>query len=334
MGRVDRGRCRGSVIVWIGFLVVVLAVLAADLGVLHRRPHEPTTLEALTFAGATLILALAFAAFLFVAYDAHWFGLGSAVTEGRPHVGVDAAVTFLTGYVVELSLSLDNVFVIAVLFAHLRIPRVNQHRVLFWGVLGALVMRGAIIAGGTALLARYHWVTYLLGAFLVFTAARMLISTPAAEEPDERWLVAWLNRHFRVSADLHGDRFTIVKDGVRWLTPLAVALVLVETTDLVFAVDSIPAVFAVTNDPLIVFTSNVFAILCLRSLYFGLANLIDRFRHLHTSLAVVLAIIGIKMLAADYVDRALGDAGNLVTLGLVMACLGGGILASLRTSTR
>lgn len=189
-------------------------------------------------------------------------------------------------------------------------------------------MRGSMIAGGTALVTRFHWVMYAFGAFLVVTAARMLMSREKEDSPEERWVVRWLNANFRVTKEFHEQRFSILRDGKRWLTPLAIALVLVETTDLLFAVDSIPAIFAVTTDPFLVFTSNVFAILCLRSLYFGLARLIERFRYLNVSLAAILGIVGLKMLFAGPVDRWLGESQNVAMLGLVLGLLGAGAIVS------
>jgi len=323
-------------IMWGGFIALILIVLALDLGVFNRRPHAPTIPQALGLAGVTAILALLFAVFLYQAYGHHWAGLGlvpDAVSH-RANDGRLATVKFLTGYIVELSLSMDNVFVIALIFEHLKIPLALQHRVLFWGVLGALVMRGAMIAGGTALVARYHWVLYLMGAFLVYAAARMLLTKGSDSAPGESGLVRFLNRRFRVTAELHGGRFRVVRDGKRWITPLLVALLLVESTDLIFAVDSIPAIFAITTDSFLVFTSNVFAILCLRSLYFGLAHLIAKFRYLKTSLALILGIVGVKMLAAEWVDSVLGDAVNFWMLGTVAAVITIGAGASVLADRR
>lgn len=317
-------------LIWAGFLLFILGILALDLGVFNRRDHVPSGREAVAFTAGTVVLALVFAAFVFEAYSQHWQGLGLGIdpVDGRPNDGRTAAVKFLTGYIVELSLSMDNVFVIALIFSHLRVPLKYQHRVLFWGILGALAMRGAMIAGGAALVARYHWVMYVFGAFLVVTSAKMLFAKEREEAPEERWIVRWLNRHFRVTRDFHEQRFSVIIEGARWLTPLAVALVLVETTDLLFAVDSIPAIFSITADPFLVFTSNVFAILCLRSLYFGLADLIRKFRYLNVSLAVILGLVGLKMLAGNAVARWLGESQNTVMLSAVIAILVAGAVAS------
>ncbi|MBM4192914.1 MAG: TerC family protein [Gemmatimonadetes bacterium] len=317
-------------IVWIAFLVIVVAILALDLGVLNRDDREPTMRQALGFTAGCVVLALVFAVGVSWAYDVHWQGLGLVpdAIDGRMNTGHTAAVKFLTGYVVELSLSIDNVFVIALIFSHIGVPPRFQHRVLFWGILGALIMRGLMIGAGAALVARYHWILYVFGAFLVLTAVKMLFATPKDEAPEERWIIRWLSRHFRVAKEFHGHDFVIVRDGVRWLTPLAVALVLVETTDVIFAVDSIPAIFAITTDPFLVFTSNVFAILCLRSLYFGLAGLIRVFRYLSVSLALILGIVGMKMLAGKLVVRWLGESANIVMLAVVLGILLAGVVAS------
>jgi tellurite resistance protein TerC len=316
--------------IWLGFIAFVLGILALDLGVFHRRDHVPSALEALTFTGASMLLALAFSGLLLFAYDQHWQGLGLTpdAIDGRLNDGHAAAVKFLTGYIVELSLSMDNVFVIALIFGHLGVPQKYQHRVLFWGILGALVMRGAMIAGGAALVSRYHWVIYVFGVFLVVTSVKMLFAKPKEASAEERWIVRWLNRHFRVTKEFHEQHFIVTRDGKTWITPLAVALILVETTDLVFAVDSIPAIFAITTDPFLVFTSNVFAIICLRSLYFGLANLITKFRYLNVSLALILGLVGLKMLFPGVTARLFGESQSVIMLSTVVAILASGAVVS------
>jgi tellurite resistance protein TerC len=315
---------------WIGFLGFVFVLLALDLGVFNKKVHAPSMKEALAFTAGVMALALVFTAVVWAAYHNQWLGLGSHVdaVDKQVNDGRLAAVKFLTGYVIELSLSMDNVFVIALIFAHLRIPVHLQHRTLFWGILGALMMRGAMIGVGAALVARYYWILYLFGAFLVYTGVRMLFTTDSDGAPGETWVMRQLRKFFPVTEDFHGARFTIVLNGRVWLTPLAVALVLVETTDLIFAVDSIPAIFAITADPFLVFTSNVFAILCLRSLYFGLAGLLQRFRYLKVSLAVILALVGTKMLAAKWLIAWIGESLNFWMLGLVAGILLVGAVAS------
>jgi tellurite resistance protein TerC len=321
---------------WIGFLAFVGALLALDLGVFNKKAHAPSMKEALLFTGGVMVLALMFTALVWVGYHNHWLGLGNHVdaVDGRVNDGRLAAVKFLTGYVIELSLSMDNVFVIALIFQHLRIPTHLQHRVLFWGILGALAMRGAMIGVGAALVARYHWILYLFGAFLVYTGIRMLVTTGEEDAPGETWVMRKLRKTFPITEDFHGSHFTVTLNGRMWLTPLAVALVLVETTDLIFAVDSIPAIFAITADPFLVFTSNVFAILCLRSLYFGLAGLIERFKYLKVSLSVILALVGVKMLTSKWLVQWFGESLNFWMLGLVAGILLAGALASMRDDKR
>ncbi len=316
---------------WAGFLALVLLLLALDLGVFNKKAHAPSIKEALGFAAFTVALALGFAGFVYVAYQSHWQGLGTAVdaVDHQVNGGRLAAVKFLTGYVIELSLSMDNVFMIALIFQHVKVPPALQHRVLFWGILGALAMRGAMIGAGAALVARYHWILLLFGAFLVFTAVKMLLAREKEKTPNDAFIVRWLNKHFRVTKEFHGTKFQIVQKGKRYFTPLVVALVLVESTDLLFAVDSIPAIFAITTDAFLVFTSNVFAILCLRSLYFGLAGMIQRFKYLNASLAVVLGFVGVKMLLGDRMRDALGTNANLWTLAVISLILATGAVASI-----
>jgi tellurite resistance protein TerC len=317
-------------LLWGGFLLFIGVILAIDLGVLNREAHVVQMREALQFTAFTIALACGFAVFAYFAYEQHWFGLGlqidsvdRVVNDGRL-----AAVKFLTGYVIELSLSMDNVFVIALIFQHLRVPPQYQHRVLFWGILGALVMRGAMIGIGAGLVARYHWVIYLFGVFLVITALKMLFAKDAHGAPDETWVIRALRRRFPVTDRYHEQHFLVTLNGRTYLTPLAIALVLVETTDLIFAVDSIPAIFAITADPFLVFTSNVFAILCLRSLYFGLAGLIERFRYLKVSLAIILLLVGVKMLVAEPLKALVGPNLNFWLLGVIALVLASGAVAS------
>jgi tellurite resistance protein TerC len=263
---------------WAGFILCVLIFLALDLGLFHRLARVVKFKEAAAWSAVWFALAMAFAAAM-----AHW--------RGR-----EEAVQFTTGYIIELSLSMDNVFVIALIFAFFRVPSQYQHRVLFWGILGALLMRGVMIAAGAALVQRFQWTLYLFGAFLVFTGVKMLFAKNEGVHPEKNPLVRCTRKFFPVTTELYGQKFFTRLDGRRMLTPLALVLLVVETTDLIFALDSIPAIFAVTTKPFIVFTSNVFAILGLRSLYFLLAGAIGYFRYLKVGLSVVLAFVGIKML--------------------------------------
>ena len=263
---------------WAGFILCVVFFLALDLGVFHRKSHVVKFKEALGWSLVWVTLSMLFA--------------GALV----PLRGRQESVEFLTGYIIELSLSMDNVFVIALIFAYFRVPSQHQHRVLFWGILGALLMRGAMIAAGSALIQRFQWTLYLFGAFLVFTGIKMLFVTDEGVHPEKNPVIRLARKFFPITADFDGQKFTGRMAGKFALTPLALVLLTVETTDLIFALDSIPAIFAVTTKPFIVFTSNVFAILGLRSLYFVLAGAIDYFRYLKVGLSLVLAFIGAKML--------------------------------------
>jgi tellurite resistance protein TerC len=318
---------------WGGFIAFIVFMLALDLGVLNRKVHVVSIREAMVFTIICVVLAFAFSGFLYFAYDRNIADLGLTVDaiDGVRNEGHLAWVKFVTGYLIELSLSADNVFVMAILFSFLKVPQQFQHRVLFWGILGALVMRGVMIVAGASLVSRYHWVLYIFGAFLVFTAIRLFMARDASQEetPPAPGVLRFIQRWMPITTAYHGSKFVVRIDGKLFLTPLAVALVFIETTDLVFAVDSIPAIFAITADPFIIFTSNVFAILGLRSLYFALAGAIEKFRYLRASLAIILAVVGIKMLTADLLKSWIGPDANFYLLGLVAAILIGGIIASL-----
>jgi tellurite resistance protein TerC len=323
--------------IWGGFLLFILVVLALDLGVINRKAHVVSVKEALVFTVAVFVMAALFDVFVYFAYENHWLGLGQSIdrVDGVVNDGRLAAVKFFTGYIIEVSLSADNVFVIAMIFEHLRVPPKYQHRVLFWGILGALAMRGAMIGLGAQLVARYHWILYVFGLFLVYTALKMLWSkSDESADPDEAIVMRLVRRLFPVCQDYRESHFMIREGGRLMLTPLAVALVLVETTDLIFAVDSIPAIFAITADPFIVFTSNVFAILGLRSLYFALAGAIAKFRYLKVSLAAILGLVGVKMLAAEWLKDVIGPSFNFYLLGIVALILVIGVLASLAAARR
>jgi len=263
---------------WAGFILCVVVALALDLGVFHRQAHVVKFKEALTWSSIWFTLSMIFAAALV------------------PLRGKTEAVQFVTGYLIELSLSMDNVFVIALIFAYFRVPSQYQHRVLFWGILGALIMRGLMIGAGAVLIQRFLWTLYVFGAFLIFTGLKMLFVSDDEIHPEKNFVLRLAKKYFRVTPDFHGQKFAIRQEGRFMLTPLALVLLMVETTDLIFAVDSIPAVFAVTTKPFIVFTSNVFAIHGLRARYFVLAGAIEYFRYLKIGLSFVLVFIGVKML--------------------------------------
>jgi tellurite resistance protein TerC len=312
-------------LLWAAFVVFVLIMLALDLGVINRQAHVIKIREAAVWTGFTVVLALLFNLALYFMYEHHWLGIG--LGEGQEPTGAKAAVQFLTGYIVELSLSLDNVFVIALIFQYFRIPPLYQHRVLFWGILGALVMRGAMILAGTALIQRFEWVIYVFGAFLIFTAVKMLITRSETMHPERNYLVRVARRLYPYSPDLDGQRFFTRMDGRRAMTPLFLVLLLVESSDILFAVDSIPAIFAITRDPFIVFTSNVFAILGLRSMYFAISGAMERFRYLKSSLVFVLAFVGTKMLLSHHYHIP-GPVSLAVIVGILLV----GIIASLATT--
>jgi tellurite resistance protein TerC len=295
---------------WIGFNAFVLVMLAIDLFVFHKEAHEVTSTEAATWTCVWVALALI-------------FGAGVYGFMGR-----DAGMEYFAGYVIEKALSVDNIFVFVLIFSFFRVPLRYQHRVLFWGILGALVMRAAMIVAGAYLIHQFHWVIYVFGAFLVFTGIRMATQVEHDIEPESNPVIRLLRRIFPVSNVYHGQKFfvRVAVDG-RWrfvATPLFVVLTLVETTDLIFAVDSIPAIFAVTDDPFIVYSSNVFAILGLRALYFLLADVIHRFHYLKAGLSAVLVFVGTKMLIADLYKIPIG-----LSLGVIVLVLAASITASL-----
>lgn len=303
---------------WGGFLVFVFIMLALDLGVFNKKDHVVSTKEALAWTGVWIAISLCFNVLLYFMYENHWFGIGVGLD------GKDAAVEFFTGYLIEKSLSLDNIFVIALIFGYFKVPAQYQHRVLFWGILGALIMRGVMIAAGAAMIKNFTWTVYVFGAFLIITAIRMLRSSHDEVNPDNNWLVKLAKRVYRVSSGYVGHDFFTKIDGKRAMTPLFLVLLVVESSDVLFAVDSIPAIFAVTHDPYIVFTSNIFAILGLRSLYFALASLLDKFRYLKESLVVVLAYVGAKMIASHHIPIP-----PWVSLLVIVGVLTIGVVASI-----
>ena len=300
---------------WAGFGAFVLTMLALDLGVFHRKAHEAKMSEALTWSGTWVGLSLLFNLGIYLG----WIGAYAGAAARQ-----QAALDFLTSYVIEYSLSVDNVFVFAVMFSYFAVPPVFQHKVLFWGILGAFVMRAAMIFAGIALLHAFHWVIYLFGAILIFGGVKLWRNEEVEIDPQKNPVVRLVRRFMPVARGDHGQRFFVRENGALAATPLFVVLVLVEWTDLVFAVDSIPAVLAVTDDPFIVFTSNVMAILGLRSLYFALARIMQRFHLLHYGLAAILVFIGVKMLTADFYK-----VPTLVALGVVAGILVVSVIASL-----
>lgn len=291
-----------DVLTWVLFNVGIIGLLALDLGVFHKKSHSVGIKEALGWSAAWITLALLFNGGL-------WFMEGKVV-----------ALEFLAGYLIEKSLSVDNLFVILLIFSYFRVPSAYQHKILFWGILGALIMRGILIIVGSALLAQFHWIIYIFGAFLVFTGIRMFFQDDDPDiHPDKNIFVRLFKKMYPVTHEYHGDKFFIVQNGVKFATPLIIVLIVVEVTDLIFAVDSIPAIFAVTRDPFIVYTSNVFAILGLRSLYFALAGIMDMFHYLKYGLAIVLGFVGTKMLLSELYP---------IPIGIALAVIGGILLIS------
>ena len=291
---------------WVVFTVFVLGMLALDLGVFHRDAHVVTKKEAALWSLVWILLALIFNAGLYYVS------------------GPVRALEFLTGYLIEYSLSVDNIFVFMVIFSYFAVPEAYRHRVLFWGILGALLMRGLFIAVGAALLQHFHWVIYIFGAFLVLTGIKLLLKEETSVHPEDNPAIKLLRRLMPITERYEGQRFFVTRQGQRFATPLLVVLVTVESTDLIFAVDSVPAIFAVTTDPFIVYTSNVFAILGLRALYFLLAGVVGLFCYLRYGLGSVLGFVGMKMMLADVYKISIG-----VSLGVIAALLTLSILASL-----
>lgn len=290
---------------WAGFIAFVLAMLVIDLGIFNRKAHTIKMKEALIWCTIWISLAALFC-------------IGTYIYKGH-----QAGLEFLTGYLIELSLSLDNLFVFLLIFSYFRVAPTLQHKVLYWGILGALLMRAGMIAGGIALITKFHWIIYVFGAFLVFTGIKMLTSGDTEIHPDKNPIIRLARKLFPVTPQYHGDHFFARIDGRLFATPMFLVLLMIETTDLVFAVDSIPAILAITRDTFIVYTSNVFAILGLRSFYFALAGMFYKFRFLKVGLSIVLAYVGVKMLIADFFKIP-----TFVSLGVIVVTIGTSILVS------
>jgi tellurite resistance protein TerC len=299
---------------WGTFIMLVLGLLVLDLGVFHKKDHEIEVKESLLLSGFYIGMGLLFGGWV-------WYSLGS--TKG---------IEYLTGFVVEKTLAMDNIFVIAMIFSYFQIPRLYQHRVLFWGILGVIVLRGIMIGFGAALVHNFEWILYVFAAFLVFTGIKMLIVAEHEKDIGDNIVLKFMQKHFRLTKEFHGHDFFIRKPGksgkiVTFMTPLFVALVMIEIADVIFAVDSIPAIFAITTDPYIVYTSNIFAILGLRALYFMLAAMINRFAYLKYALSIVLIFIGSKIIITDMLG--LVKFPPLLSLAVTIAILGGGVAVSL-----
>jgi len=291
---------------WVAFSAVVIGLLSLDLGVFHRRPHAVGMREALGWSLVWIVVAMGFAGFI-------WF-----------RAGTNPALEFLAGYVIEKSLSVDNIFVFLLCFQFFRVPAEAQHKVLFWGVAGALLMRAGMVAAGVSLLHSFHWLTYVFGGFLVLTGVKLAWKHGEQVDPTQNPIVRLARRCLRVTSDYEGSRFVVWRDGLMWATPLLLVLICVETTDLIFAVDSIPAILAVTDDPFIVYTSNVFALLGMRALFFAVQGLLAKFRYLHYGLATILVFVGLKMTTVDIYKIPVGTA-----LGVIVVILASSMLLSL-----
>jgi TerC family integral membrane protein len=297
----------GTPLLWTTFSILIVAVLAIDLGVFHRKAHAVRFREAISWVVVWVTLAMAFA------LGVYW------------KFGSDKALEFLTGYIIEEALSVDNVFVFIVIFAFFRVPKEYQHRILFWGILGALIMRAIFIFAGAALLQRFHWILYVFGGILIVTGVRMLLGKDEEIHPERNLVYRAFRRVVPMAHAYHGQNFFVVENGRRLATPLLLVLVVVEATDVIFAVDSIPAIFAITTDPFIVYTSNIFAILGLRNLYFVVARFMEKFHFLKIGLAFVLLFVGVKMLIADYykipITVSLAVVAGVLALSVVISIL-------------
>jgi tellurite resistance protein TerC len=292
-------------ILWAAFNIFVLTMLTLDLGFFHKKSREITVRDALIWTGVWITLAMLFNLFIY------------------QYFGKQQAIEFFTGYIIEKSLSVDNIFVFILIFSYFQVPTSYQHKVLFWGILGALVMRVIFIFAGIELIHRFHWLIYIFGAFLIFTGIRMVIAGDVKIEPDKNPVVRLIRKIFPVTSTFEGDRFFLRRNAKLWATPLFVVVILVETTDLIFAVDSIPAILAITDDPFIVYTSNVFAILGLRSLYFAISGIEKYFHYLKYGLAAILVFVGTKMCLSDYYKIPIE-----VSLTVIVSVLAIAILAS------
>ncbi|MFZ4622483.1 MAG: TerC family protein [Bacteroidota bacterium] len=298
-----------STLMWVLFNGFVLAMLALDLGVFHKKAHEVKMKEALTWSAVWIACAMIFNALIYYYWD--WIAPGSGYTNS------DAALAFLTGYLIEKSLSVDNVFVFLMVFTYFRVPSLYQHKVLFWGILGALVMRAIFIFAGVSLITTFHWTIYIFGALLIFTGINMALQKDKKLEPEKNPVIRLFKKWFPVTNEYHGDHFFAKIDGRKVATPMFIVLLVIETTDVIFAVDSIPAILAITSNPFIVYTSNVFAILGLRALYFALAGIMGLFHYLHYGLSVILIFVGGKMMLVDLFKVPVGIS-LMVVMGILI----------------
>ena len=307
-------------IVWISFLVAILLFLALDLGVFNKKPHIINTKEASKWTAIWVTLSFLFSGIIYWLYNNNYI---SNPDELKPAA---ASIKYITGYLIELSLSVDNIFVIAIIFSAFRIPQKYQHRVLFWGILGAIIFRGLMIYFGVLLIHKFSWTTYVFGIFLIFTAAKMLFTKEDEKfEPKKSFVYKILRKIIPVTSHIDGEHFFVKRRHITAATPLFVALIVIEVMDVIFALDSVPAILAITSDPFLVFSSNIFAILGLRSMYFFLANMLEKFAHLEYSLIAILSFVGLKMLLHDFVEIAEWFSLAFIAFSLLI-----GIMVSLK----
>lgn len=304
-------------IVWIIFIAVVIFALILDLGVFNRKPHEIKTKEAAIWTSVWVTCALLFSGVVYLSFENNWIANPTNLTP------TNAVLKFVTGYLIELSLSVDNIFIIALIFSSFAIPKKYQHEVLFYGVLGAIVFRAIMIVFGVALITEFSWMIYVFGVFLILTALKLLFSHNEQKDPHDFKIYKWIAKIYPVTTTIEGDKFFVIKNGVKYATPLFVALIIIELTDVFFAIDSIPAILAITADPFIVFTSNILAIMGLRSMYFLVVGMLDKFKYINYSLVVILAFVGVKMIISHHVEIP-----EWLSLGVIILSLAGGMLAS------
>ena len=304
-------------IVWIIFIAVVIFALILDLGVFNRKPHEIKTKEAAIWTSVWVTCALLFSGVVYLSFENDWIANPTNLTP------TNAVLKFVTGYLIELSLSVDNIFIIALIFSSFAIPKKYQHEVLFYGVLGAIVFRAIMIVFGVALITEFSWMIYVFGVFLILTALKLLFSHNEQKDPHDFKIYKWIAKIYPVTTTIEGDKFFVIKNGVKYATPLFVALIIIELTDVFFAIDSIPAILAITADPFIVFTSNILAIMGLRSMYFLVVGMLDKFKYINYSLVVILAFVGVKMIISHHVEIP-----EWLSLGVIVLSLAGGMLAS------
>lgn len=304
-------------IVWIIFIAVVIFALILDLGVFNRKPHEIKTKEAAIWTSVWVTCALLFSGVVYLSFENNWIANPTNLTP------TNAVLKFVTGYLIELSLSVDNIFIIALIFSSFAIPKKYQHEVLFYGVLGAIVFRAIMIVFGVALITEFSWMIYVFGVFLILTALKLLFSHNEQKDPHDFKIYKWIAKIYPVTTTIEGDKFFVIKNGVKYATPLFVALIIIELTDVFFAIDSIPAILAITADPFIVFTSNILAIMGLRSMNFLVVGMLDKFKYINYSLVVILAFVGVKMIISHHVEIP-----EWLSLGVIVLSLAGGMLAS------